>query len=70
MKDFNDLIIAIAIFILAITAATYIGRLMYIPQCHEDAVIVGIGDFENGRWTEYICGPSLDDFNYDWNGLQ
>ena len=62
MKDFNDLIIAIAIFILAIAAATYIGRLMYIPQCQEDVVLVGIGQFENGRWDNYICGPAVDDY--------
>ena len=32
-----------------------------IPQCQEDAVLVGVGDFENGRWTRYVCGPALDD---------
>jgi len=32
-----------------------------IPQCSEDAVIVGVGDFVNGRWSQYVCGPALDD---------
>ena len=61
------------IFIVCIIVAVRLGDLLmqpHIPQCHEDAVIVGIGDFEDGKWSEYVCGPSLDDFNYDWNGLQ
>jgi len=33
-----------------------------IPECAEDAVIVGFGDFEGGRWSRYACGPALDDF--------
>ena len=33
-----------------------------IPQCHEDVVLVGVGDFENGRWSSYACGPAVDDF--------
>lgn len=33
-----------------------------IPQCEEDAVIIGDGDFENGRWERYECGPSVDDY--------
>ena len=32
-----------------------------IPACQEDAVLVGTGDFENGRWTAYDCGPARDD---------
>lgn len=32
------------------------------PVCPEDTVIVGIGDFEHGRWTAYECGPSTDDY--------
>lgn len=33
-----------------------------IPRCHEDQVIYGIGDFEAGRYEEYVCGPAMDDF--------
>jgi hypothetical protein len=33
-----------------------------VPSCEEDAVIVGTGDFEHGRWTSYVCGPSADHF--------
>ena len=33
-----------------------------MPACEEDAVLVGVGDFEAGRWTAYECGPARDDF--------
>ena len=33
-----------------------------VPQCVEDAVLIGKGDFENGRWTGYECGPAVDDY--------
>jgi hypothetical protein len=32
-----------------------------LPACPEDAVLVGVGDFDAGRWTAYACGPALDD---------
>lgn len=33
-----------------------------VPVCMEDAVLVGTGDFEDGRWSRYECGPSFDDY--------
>lgn len=33
-----------------------------VPVCEEDAVLVGMGPFENGRWDSYVCGPSADDY--------
>lgn len=33
-----------------------------VPYCKEDAVLVGKDSFENGRWTHYECGPSVDDY--------
>jgi hypothetical protein len=33
-----------------------------IAYCKEDAVMIGEGSYENGQWTHYICGPSVDDF--------
>ena len=33
-----------------------------IPECQEDAVLLGAGQFENGTWDYYTCGPSVDDF--------
>lgn len=39
------------------------GQADAIPTCPEDAVLVGVGDFESGRWDRYTCGPARDDFN-------
>jgi hypothetical protein len=33
-----------------------------VPQCAEDQVLVGTGDFEDGRWQAYWCGPAVDDY--------
>ena len=33
-----------------------------VPACPEDAVLLGVGDFEAGRWTGYVCGPAVDDY--------
>lgn len=33
-----------------------------IPACEEDAVLIGVGDFEQGRWSAYTCGPAVDDY--------
>lgn len=34
-----------------------------VPQCAEDAVLIGAGDFNDGRWERYECGPAVDDFD-------
>ena len=33
-----------------------------IPECPEDAVLLGTGQFENGTWYYYQCGPAADDY--------
>lgn len=33
-----------------------------IPACQEDVVLLGYGNFERGRWTHYVCGPAVDDY--------
>lgn len=33
-----------------------------LPTCPEDAVLIGHGQFDNGRWDSYHCGPSVDDY--------
>ena len=33
-----------------------------IPQCAEDAVLVGAGAFDNGRWSAFVGGPAVDDY--------
>lgn len=37
------------------------GQVFTLPACQEDEVIIGDGDFVEGHWTRYICGPSFDD---------
>ena len=53
-------VVALALALVAIGA--YSKGLRFVPRCQEDAVIVGMGDFNHGRWSEHVCGPSLDDF--------
>jgi len=36
-----------------------------VPTCQEDAVLIGAGQFENGRWDYYECGPAVDDLTGD-----
>ena len=33
-----------------------------IPRCYEDQVLVGIGQFDTGRYETYVCGPAMDDY--------
>lgn len=33
-----------------------------VPMCQEDQVLIGIGNFDHGRWEAYMCGPAVDDF--------
>jgi hypothetical protein len=37
-------------------------KMREIPRCNEDVVLVGTGNFSNGMWTSYTCGPAVDDF--------
>lgn len=32
-----------------------------VPSCQEDEILVGTGEFHNGYWTHYECGPTFDD---------
>lgn len=34
-----------------------------LPACEEDAVLIGTGAFDAGRWTAYVCGPAVDDYS-------
>lgn len=36
-----------------------------IPQCAEDVVLVGVGQYENGQWDGFVCGPALDDITQE-----
>ena len=33
-----------------------------IPVCPEDTVLIGTGSYKQGRWEDYYCGPSIDDY--------
>lgn len=33
-----------------------------LPRCEEDAVLIGAGAFQDGRWSAYVCGPAADDY--------
>ena len=33
-----------------------------MEACPEDSVLVGEGQYSEGRWTRYVCGPARDDY--------
>lgn len=33
-----------------------------MPRCPEDAVLIGAGNFEDGRWDYLLCGPPKDNY--------
>lgn len=57
-------LVAIVVAVLAIVAVTLVQANIegLIPACAEDVVLVGAGDFAEGRYERYVCGPALDDF--------
>ena len=52
----------VLIWIAILLVVLQLDTMRSLPQCHEDVVLVGQGDFEGGRWDRYACGPALDDF--------
>lgn len=52
-----------ALVALAFALGIMVGRAEepIVPACAEDVVLVGIGDFADGRWDAYVCGPARDD---------
>lgn len=34
-----------------------------LPRCPEDAVLIGSGSFDGGRYSSYVCGPAVDDYS-------
>lgn len=45
--------------------ATWAGGGRQMPVCQEDAILLGTGQFERGRWSSYVCGPAIDDIAPD-----
>lgn len=58
---FTIVIMTVAFFAMMFMALHYDYR-HRIPECPEDSLLVGIGDFEAGRWEAYECGPARDDY--------
>ena len=58
-------VLGVALGVALVTAGLLAPDPPSIPQCPEDAVIVGNGEFDNGLWDWYSCGPALDDFAQD-----
>ncbi|MCG8431039.1 MAG: hypothetical protein MJA29_07690 [Candidatus Omnitrophica bacterium] len=62
----NAVLVSLLLIVTVITGglATYIAVEAYqaiqYPVCQEDQVLVGYGDFNNGHWDTYICGPAVD----------
>ena len=53
------LLVSVLLAVLLVVMA-WDGSAVY-PQCQEDNVLVGRGDFSSGRWESYVCGPTEDD---------
>jgi hypothetical protein len=32
------------------------------PRCPEDSVLIGRGNFSDGRWDLLVCGPARDSY--------
>lgn len=32
------------------------------PVCPEDEVLIGVGNYSEGRWDLYACGPARDSY--------
>lgn len=56
-------LIAFVVFVFFWGYLTHNANTPDIPRCPEDAVIVGYGEFENGWYKYYACGPAVDDYN-------
>jgi hypothetical protein len=56
--------LVIVLWLAGISILVVMGTQAYfLPACQEDSVLVGQGQFRGGRWTEYVCGPAVDDYN-------
>ena len=55
------ILIITLIFIATLLVGGTAGYMLVIPRCSEDVVLVGEGEFDAGRWSDYSCGPAVDD---------
>ena len=56
------LAVLLGISFLRIRELEYIASVR-LPPCQEDAILLGWGEFEDGYWQYYGCGPSVDDYD-------
>ena len=57
------LLIAVIMFLLGIIyMASELETRSPVSRCQEDVVLVGQGQFQDGKWDYYVCGPNLDDY--------
>ncbi len=62
MNNIRDIVVVIVLIMAILAIGATVGVFYVIPQCQEDQVLLGTGDFQRGRWTRYECGPAADDF--------
>lgn len=65
----NFLLTVVCLMALVIFGVGLIGiadNVRPVPRCAEDEVLVGVGEYEGGRWQTYQCGPSWDDYEGFW----
>ena len=65
MKDMLAMIGITIVLLIAVgagDASAGRGNLRPVPRCFEDSVLIGTGQFSQGRWTHYVCGPAVDDY--------
>ena len=60
--DWWAIVVIVLIVAVAVTVGMSIVKYEPYPTCAEDVVLVGKGNFIQGRWTYYVCGPALDDW--------
>lgn len=48
-------LIVVLSVIIAVTFYNTMNPNIFIPKCQEDEVLMGVGEFDDGRWDRYIC---------------
>jgi len=58
-------ILLLLVLLLVAAGTMYAPMLRSVPTCAEDVVLIGAGEFSDGRWDYYVCGPAVDNFVTD-----
>jgi len=58
-------VLLLLVLLLVAAGAMYVPMLRSVPACAEDVTLIGAGEFSDGRWEYYVCGPAVDDFVTD-----